>query len=331
MQTPGKTPSKGNHETVYKTFKKKSDAKAYFTKIDPKNKVFKNKIYDTFYMIGEWSQEESKRVRTWFIGFFECSNCAKVLGIHDCGELHSLRFEAGKTLDFEDENARKKWEGRKWNPEAMRDHRCVFQTPTVPTDGTVLVTATPTASSSLNRLGGKKRKVSVINSKQIEDSTREEIKNSQVLFGIEFNVPFKSFDSKILYNWVNLMNQALVEMEGVETSEGLVLGHTAAQQHGLKMYDNFARCLGLLLRGEIPGYVAYFALTTDAWTSKDSKAYVDCTMRILVLHNGTWKIYAVTLALLELGLKPSQFQYDHSTREMKQKLGDFLEKLGFTS
>ena len=126
------------------------------------------------------------------------------------------------------------------------------------------------------------------------------------------------------------MNQTVVEMEGVESTEGLVLGHTSSQRHGVKMYHEFERRIGMLLRGEIPGYLAFWALSTDAWTSKDSKAYVDCTIRILVVNASGWKVYAVTLALIELGLKPSQFQYDHSMKEMKEKLRQCLAKFGFT-
>jgi len=180
MQTPGKTPSKGNKETKYRTFKKKSDAKNYFTQIDEKNICFKNKIYDTFYMIGEWSHDDGNtRVRTLTAGYFQCSMCSKVLGIHDMGELHAVRVAAGKKLDFEDEISRKKWESKKWNAEGMRDHQCgviTVDAPSVETTSASIVNATPTASTSSHRLGSKKRKVSVINSKQIQDATREEIK-----------------------------------------------------------------------------------------------------------------------------------------------------------
>ena len=84
---------------------------------------------------------------------------------------------------------------------------------------------------------------------------------------VERTVAFVAFDSDLLYQWLNLMNETVRDAGEIESVEGLILGHSSAQTNGVKIHEKFKKRIGKLLDGLVPGYTAHWALSTDGWTS----------------------------------------------------------------
>ena len=256
-------------------------------------------------MKGYWRVgEENVRIRTWAVGYFECKICETVLGIHDdSANFTNIRQVAGEKLIFENEEKKRKFLSRKWNPASMKAHCCESVGKVESACGSLI--ETPNAGSS------SKRKRRFVGSNEISTVSAKSLKDFQTLWGIEHNIPAVAFDSPLFYQWLDTMIDIMKETDHITQSENFVLGHTGFADHGKNLHSDFKIRMGKLLTGQIPGYTCFYALSTDAWTSKDNKAYSDCSMRLIVVHKGVGKIYTVTLELMELGMKESEIQYDH--------------------
>ena len=110
--------------------------------------------------------------------------------------------------------------------------------------------------------------MNILNSRQVTEKQRDLLKELQILWGIEHQIPFVAFDSELLYKWLNLMNETVRDAGEIESVEGLIMGHSSAQSNGVKIHQKFKSRIGKLLDGQVPGYTAHWALSTDGWTSQ---------------------------------------------------------------
>ena len=172
---PATNTSQGGHETRYITFLTKKDVKTHFEKIESQALCYQHPIYNTFRMKGYWRVgKENVRIRTWAVGYFECKVCETLLGIHDdSANLTNIRQIAGEKLTFENDEKRRKFQSRKWNPASMKTHCCESICAVENASGTLL--ETPGAGSS------SKRKRRFVGSNEISVARADSLKDSQTL------------------------------------------------------------------------------------------------------------------------------------------------------
>ena len=296
MSTDGDTqniiPANGSPLKGYQTFKTKADFAKCYAQIPDEDKCFKEPIYKSYRMPGFWKNgENNEKIQVWFLGYFVCMFCNHHVGLHDSSVNYlDLRVKAGKNLKFNGEEDKKKFERRKSNNGTMQDHDCrphpknaansSSLNPTLDLTSEINSFTSPQNFSTPNPTI-KKRKVSSINSKQIQQKAREALKTLQVLTFATLNIPFVIADKELFYAWLLQLFTIFSTVEGIAL-QGLILGSTALQENGVLLYEKFKGKIGKLISNQIRGLKAVFSLTTDGWTACDGTSFIDVTMRIMV-------------------------------------------------
>jgi len=340
------------------TFKTKHDFEKKYQTISPENLSTKATIYGSWSLTGEWSiGPNNERNQEWYLGYYVCSGCDQICGLHDSGEYHKLRVEAAENLNFASEKEKETFLKRKSANSTMKEHNCKnasksnpessfnsFQTPisafqapishlsqhsTSLTSSSSTDLSTPNTSNSEDQTN-KKRKITHMRSIQISSEMKAKLKDLQVLVFSTLNIAFTAADSPLFFIWMALLFEILSNMDG-GTVGGLVLGSTALQTRGVDLHGRFKSMVGKLIRGELVGLLAEFSVSTDGWTSCDKKSFVDVTLRIWVTFaNGGAKLFTLTVDLLELGIKDSGIQYDKSANQMCTVISRSFAQFGFT-